>query len=410
MDEKHERKLRHQAIQWQLQQIRPRDILKRLERSRSWLKKWKRRFNQEGWTGLKSQSRAPKRVSRAYDGRTHRAVEAARRRLERRTLGLIGAKAIHRELEASGWPRATIPSCATIKRMLQDAGLTGGVADKPTYFPHPYATARYGLQQMDWTEKVLEGGAKVYAFHTLDMVSKQMSQTLARDKGGATVRQHLLKTWACLGLSDGLQLDNDAAFCGGYKVKRVFGACVRLCLFVGVEPIFNPVREPKRNGGVERLNGLWSQSFWQRQHFRSFAQVQRAQPRFEHWYTQTYLETAAPAPDPRRRLTEADLLALPAADALPITQGRVHFLRQVAADGTIGLLNETWRVSRRLKGQYVWATIWTHEQRLRIYYRTSAHTHVRLVKEFKYTIPERVQPLTARFRRVSRRRKMDTML
>ena len=30
--------------------------------------------------------------------------------------------------------------------------------------------------------------------------------------------------------------------------------------------------------------------------------------------------------------------------------------------------------------------------------------------EFKYEIPEPVRPLTARFRRMSRRRKMDTML
>ena len=410
MDEKHERKLRRQAIRWQLQGIKPQEILTRVSRSRSWLKKWKRRFEDHGWAGLRSQSRAPNGVSSAYDGGTRRAVAAARRRLERRAVGLIGARAIQRELAASGWPRAMIPSRATIKRMLQEAGLTGGSSDPPAYFPPPCATARYGLQQMDWTEKVLEGGAKVYAFHTLDMASKQMSQTLARDKGGTTVRQHLLKTWGCLGLSDGLQLDNDAAFCGGYKVKRVFGACVRLCLFVGVEPIFNPVREPQRNGGVERLNGVWGQSFWKRNHFRSFAQVQRAQPRFEHWYTQSYLEAAGPEPDLRRRLSAADLRALPAADALPITQGRVHFLRQVAPDGTIGLLNEMWRVSRRLQGQYVWATIWTHEQRLRIYYRSSVHAHVRLLKEFKYAIPERVQPLTARFRRVSRRRKMDTML
>ena len=59
-----------------------------------------------------------------------------------------------------------------------------------------------------------------------------------------------------------MQLDNDAAFNGGYKVRRVFGAFVRLCLYVGIEPIFLPVGEPKRNSVVERLHGLWSQTFW----------------------------------------------------------------------------------------------------------------------------------------------------
>lgn len=410
MDEQDERKLRCKAIRWQLQQIKPREIVKRLGRSLSWLKKWKHRFEQHGWAGLKGQSRAPHVAGRGYDERARRAVIAARRRLERRTVGLIGAQAIQREMEASGWKCAAIPSRATIKRILHDAGITGHSTDPLAYFPHPFSTANYRLQQMDWTEKVLAGGTKVYAFHSIDVDSKQMSQTLARDKRVTTVRQHLLKTWAFLGIPDGLQLDNDAAFCGGYKVQRVFGACVRTCLFVGVEPIFIPVREPKRNGIVERLNGLWSQSFWKRNHFRSFAQVQRAQPRFELWYTQTYLEATTSEPDPRRRLTPQDLLALPDAEALPITHGRVHFLRQVATDGTISLLNETWHVSRRLEGEYVWATIITHEQRLRIYYRPSEHTRARLLKEFKYEITEPVQPLAVRFQRVSRRRKMDTML
>ena len=410
MDEQDERKLRRKAIRLQLQQIKPREIVKRLGRSLSWLKKWKHRFEQHGWAGLKRQSRAPRVAGRGYDERARRTVIAARWRLERRTVGLIGAKAIQREMEASGWKRAEIPSRATIKRILHDAGITGHSTDPLAYFPHPFSTANDRLQQMDWTEKVLAGGTKVYAFHSIDVDSQQMSQTLARDKRVTTVRQHLLKTWAFLGIPDGMQLDNDAAFCGGYQVKRVFGACVRACLFVGVEPIFIPVREPKRNGLVERLNGLWSQSFWKRNHFRSFAQVQRAQPRFELWYTQTYLDATTSEPDPRRRLTPQDTVALPDAEALPITHGRVHFLRQVAADGTISLLNETWHVSRRLEGEYVWATIITHEQRLRIYYRPSEHRRARLLKEFKYEIPEPVQPLTARFQRVSRRRKMDTML
>jgi putative transposase len=410
MDEQHERKLRRKAIRLQLRQVKPCVIIKRLDRGRSWLKKWKQRFDQQGWAGLKSRSRAPQVAGRGYDESTRHAVIAARRRLERRKVGLIGAKAIQRELEASGWKRVEIPSRATIKRILHDEGITGNLPDPLVYFPHPFSTANYRLQQMDWTEKVLEGGTKVYAFHSIDVVSKQMSQTLAHDKRVTTVRQHLLKTWAFLGIPDGMQLDNDAAFCGGYKVKRVFGACVRACLFVGVEPIFIPVREPKRNGIVERLNGLWSQSFWNRNHFRSFAHVQRAQPRFELWYSQTYLDATTSEPDPCRRLTPQDTLAFPDADTLPITHGRVHFLRQVAADGTISLLNETWHVSRRLAGKYVWATIITHEQRLRIYYTPSPHAHARLLKEFKYEIPEPVQPLTARFQRVSKRRKMDTML
>jgi len=263
---------------------------------------------------------------------------------------------------------------------------------------------------MDWTERYLAGGAKVYAFHSLEVTSRAMEQTLARDKSGRTVRAHLLKSWQMLGLPEGLQLDNDAAFCGGYKVPRVLGACVRLCLYLGVEPIFIPFGEPERNGLVERLHGLWGQAVWKRRRFRSFAQVERTQPRFQRWYA-AYVGGGGGVIPPtagRRRLTAREAAALP--EVLPITAGRIHFLRWVEPDGTIQVLNETWRITRRLAGHYVWATVVTHEQRLRVYSKRTAHSPVRLVKEFRYALPEPVQPVPKRFRRTARRRRMDTML
>ena len=408
MDEQQERKLRRRAIRWHIRHVRVESILRRVGRSRSWLKKWRRRFNTLGWAGLRSTSRAPLHPRRRWGPAMERAVVAARRRLERRAVGLIGAAAIQDELLASGWKRRAIPSVSAIKRMLRRAGLTGRPGSSVPYFPQPTPSATYRLQQMDWTERYLAGGANVYAFHSLEVASRAMDQTLARDKSGRTVRAHLLKSWQLLGLPEGLQLDNDAAFCGGYKVPRVLGACVRLCLYVGVEPIFIPFGEPERNGLVERLHGLWGQAVWKRRRFRGFAQVQRTQPRFQTWYAASVGDVVRPPSAGRRHLTAREAAALPA--RLPITAGRIHFLRLVEPDGTIQVLNETWRITRRLAGKYVWATVVTHEQRLRVYYKRTAHSPVRLVKEFRYDLPEPVQPVSKRFRRTARRRRMDTML
>jgi hypothetical protein len=326
--------------------------------------------------------------------------------LERRDFGLIGARAIQAELEAGGWKRSAIPPVSTIKHWLHAAGVTGQAAPPPAYCPQPTPRAGYPIQQMDWTARYLPGGAKVFAFHSLDLTSRAMYQTLARDKSWPTARAHLLKSWAILGLPAALQMDNDATFCGGYKVKRVLGACVRLCLAVGIEPIFIPFGEPERNGPVERLHGLWGQVVWARRRFRQVAPVLRASPRFAAWYARH----VAPPPTGRavRRLTAAQAAALP--EALPIYAGRIHFLRRVSPDGTIRILNEHWRVSRRLAGQYVWATVVTHEHCLRIYHKHAADSPVRLVKAYPYALPEPVRPLPACFRRTTRRRRMDTML
>ena len=44
-------------------------ILKRVPRSRTWLFKWKKRFEQKRWRALDSLSRAPKRSAKRYDRR-----------------------------------------------------------------------------------------------------------------------------------------------------------------------------------------------------------------------------------------------------------------------------------------------------------------------------------------------------
>lgn len=416
MDEKQERHLRHKAMRLLLRGLSPARILQQIPRSRAWFYKWRQRFHEERWVGLRSQGRQPQRASHQYPVWVRRLVIQTRRRLQRRKVGLIGAKAIQRDLRQSRLLRY-LPSKATIHRILhQERLLKTPSPPGEVYFPQPTATPRFVLQALDWTARYLEGGPKVFAFHSLDLDSRACTQTISTDKSGATVQQHMLEVWRHLGIPDGLQMDNDAAFCGGYKAPRLIGQLVRLCLYVGIEPIFLPVGEPERNGDVERLHGLWQEAFWNRRRFCSVAQVRRASPQFEHWYAHSYepptLQGQTPAQAhrqrTRRRLTTRQRQVLP--EKLPITAGRIHFIRQVDAQGAISLLNETWPVSRRLAGQYVWATLTTHENQLKIYHRRSAEAGVRQIKIYRYTLEETVISLLPDFKRPYRRRKMSTML
>jgi hypothetical protein len=54
-------------------------------------------------------------------------------------------------------------------------------------------------------------------------------------------------------------------------------------------------------------------------------------------------------------------------DLLPIAAGRVTFIRQVTANGNIHLLSQTYRVGKRLKGQYVKAVLDTERAYLTVY-------------------------------------------
>jgi len=417
MDEKKARKLRRRAVRLWLQGISPQAIAERLQRSKRWIHKWCQRYLRRGRAWARSDSRCPHQSFR-YDAKTRAMVIRLRKRLMKSSVGLIGPKEIQTILQQERLLKR-VPSISTIQRILHEAGLIDAGGSPPAvYFPQSTARADYVLYEMDWTLRYLRGGTKVYAFHTLDLETRALQQTLSQDKTSQSVRRHLLEVWQRLGLCNGLQMDNDAAFCGGYKVARVIGSLVRLCLFVGVEPIFIPVREPARNGAVEQVNGLWGGKFWQRHRFANWAAVLRAKPRFDHWYGELYRppsingQTVAQASlqVERGRLTARQVAALPADEELPITAGRVHFIRRVNEAGDINILNETWHVDRRLAGRYVWATVVTHERVLRIYHKRDEQAPVRVVKTFSYSFHEPVVALRAEFKRDKSRRKMCTML
>lgn len=402
MDDQQELRLRRQAIRLYLKGVRLKDILEKVQRSRAWFSKWYKRFEQQGLAGLRSRSRRPQHSPNACSPRIERLIVRTRRRLIKQKVGLIGARAIQRELRKVLGKQT--PSRSTIRRVLHRRGLISTPAAGPAaYFPKPLTVVTGTLQALDWTCRYLEDGCKVYAFHSLNLRTRACAQSLAADKSTETVMAHAVASWKALGIPCFLQLDNDAAFCGGYKTPRLFGRFVRLCLYVGIELIFLPVAEPACNGEVEEVNGLWAHAFWERQRFGSFAHVRWASPRFVQWYMTDYAPPGltgltpvqAQRTEPKRRLTTTQIAHLP--DALPITAGRLHFIRKVKPDGTISVLNETWKVSKRLAGKYVWATIITHCRRLDIWYQRSAKHEWRRLKTYAYDIPETVVRLKPEF-------------
>jgi len=403
MDDKQELRLRRQAVRLYLKGVRLKVILEKVQRGRAWFSKWQKRFDRQGAAGLRSQSRRPRHTPTACSPRIVRLIARTRRRLVKQKVGLVGPRAIQRELCKLRLGKQT-PSLSTIKRVLRRQNLVKTPVEAlPAYFPKPLMAVTGTLHALDWTCRYLEEGIKVYAFHSLNLRTRACSQTIAANKSSETVIAHALESWKTLGIPRFSQLDNDAAFCGGYKAPRVLGRFVRLCLYVGLELIFLPVAEPERNGEVEELNGLWAHSFWNRQRFTSFARVHQASPAFVQWYMQDYappvLNGLTPAQaqrtEPKRRLTTTQIAHLP--DPLPITAGRIHFIRLVKPDGTISILNETWKVNKWLAGKYVWATLITHCRRLDIWYQRSARHDWKRLKTYAYDIPETVARLRPEF-------------
>lgn len=384
-------------------------ILHHIPRSRSWLFKWKHRFATAGWQALDSLSHAPQTSPQQYDPSVVQLVLRVRRRMERATVGLVGGRAVFFELKQKALV-TEIPSVSTIKRWLRAAGCFEKKEAQQTvaYYPAPHFTSEVCYVACDWVARYLEGGVKVFVFHTLDLQTHALAQSIATTKSTPVACAHLLHSASELGVIDFLQLDNDAAFTGLGKKGRIFGRFVRLALYLGIELVFIPPGEPKRNSLVERVNGLWVSSFWDKDHFSSVREVKRKSRQFHAWY-QNYAPPALAGLSVReanrqprgRKLSHAEMADLPA--ELPLCEGRIHFVRRVNPDGKIEILKEYWRVSKQLRGKYVWAVVETKQQRLRIYHRHSARAEAKLVKEYAYQIGERVEKLAHGYRRASRR-------
>jgi len=68
---------------------------------------------------------------------------------------------------------------------------------------------------------------------------------------------------------------------------------------------------------------------------------------------------------------------------LPVCVGKVAFIRLVSAEGNISILEQKFKVGKRLKFQYVKATLYTQHQTLKVYHKG------RLVKHFDYELPRK---------------------
>jgi transposase len=290
MNEKNidEIRYRRQAFRFFEQGKSPVEILAHIPRSRAWLFKWKQRFAQAGWAALDSLPKTPAHSPQGYPAQAVQLVVRMRQRLERQTAGLVSARAIQRELRQQRL-LTPIPAQTTIKRWLREQGvLTPAVSPvAAAYYPALPSPAQAVTFAADWIARYLPGGEKVYAFHTLDLQTHALAQSLGADKSTEAACAHLLAACQTLGLPDLLRLDNDAAFTGLGWRTRLFGRFVRLALWLGIELLFIPPGEPQRNHEVERVNGLWARQFWDKNYFPNRRALARKSPQFLAWY-QTY--------------------------------------------------------------------------------------------------------------------------
>jgi transposase InsO family protein len=321
----------------------------------------------------------------------------------------IGADALAFELARA---EITPPHRATINRILKRHGLVQPRRRKskkhklPDDYPWPCVRAPNELHLLDFVTRSIRGAGRFYSCNLLDQFRRWPFLRAETPKSAAVVSQFLVQGWQEIGLPGSMYLDNDAVWNGGGRGQRVLSTIVRLCLFVGVEVIFIPAYTYEANPIIESFNGVWDSNFWGRMSFRDLPHVQSEMSFFEHYCRHRRplaefggLTADQVAPDFGPRLLPSDF-DQHRRERLPITAGKVHFIRFVSSTGSFSILNEHWQLDKeQWAGKTIRAAVDTQKQQLLVYHQPKGSKTCKLIVQFDYLLGEEIVPLDNEFRR-----------
>jgi len=344
------------------------EVAAELKRPLSWVYKWQARFRQHGWAGLQSQSRAPKQQSRRLFSQVCQAIRRARSELEAEAeaqtgLQYVGPAAVQGRLRHQ--EVAPLPSSASIHRVLHAAEMTrrkSVPSQVEVKYPHLNPTQPHELVQVDIVPHVLTGGEDVPCFNALDVVSRYPTGRAYSQRRAEDAADFLIHVWQEIGLPRYTQVDNEGCFSGGFTHLGVLGQVVRLALWVGAELVFNPMYHPESNSYVERFHQDYDRHVWDLLDLPNRPAVTAPSDRFFSLYRHSPHHTALKGQTPAEVHFRSAPTRLPAdftrpAGKLPLTPGRIHFMRRVSSAGSVRVLNLDWCVPEPQPDQGVWVTI-----------------------------------------------------
>jgi hypothetical protein len=344
------------------------------------------RLDRVDWADRSSAPRNPKRTARKIE----QEVLRVRRWLkEQSTLGEYGAPAIRREMESRATPAC--PSIPTISRILRRRGVLDG--RRRVRRPPPakgwcladVAERKTELDSFDTIEGLaIRGGSDVTVLTGVSLHGGLTAAWTARAVSAKSVVERLVEHWRAVGLPGYAQFDNDNRFQGPRQHADVVGRVTRLCLSLGVVPVFAPPNETGFQAAIESFNGLWQAKVWSRFEHRSLRALAGRSARYIVASRQRHAVRieSAPARRPFPKRWRLDLQKHPT--------GTIIYLRRTDNQGRVNMLGHTFNVDRNWLHRLVRAVVNLDHNTIQFYaLRRRDPTHQPLLKEVQYNLPRR---------------------
>ena len=378
---KTEIELRKRAIVLSLQGWNKSEIARKLQRSRPWVQRWIHRYRpDEPRESLQDHSRAPKQMSWAYPERIKKMVlqmrvERVKGKRTKYQYALVSAPAIYYELcELHISP---LPSSRTIHRWLKRAGQIAEHKSRkppnPTY-PLLPCKAVNDVQELDFKGPfyLKDRSHKYYLVALRDKLSKKTALRALSNKSMDAILDFLVAAWQTMGCPKRLKMDNCLDFRGSNLYPRSPSKLMRVCLDLGVQPVFIPLREPWRNGVVENLNGMLGRFLFRTPTFETEKHLYKAVQRLETTIHTTHRLPALEGKTPQEFAANAKLRYPPIhydwrRHNLQLVKGKVTFIRLVRKSGRITVTaKDKFLIGKKYKWQYVMAVVDVAKQKLHV--------------------------------------------
>jgi hypothetical protein len=308
---------------------------------------------------------------------------------EKSVLGEYGAVAVARELEARSVQSR--PSIRTIGRILQRHGVLDGrrrtrrpPPPRGWYLPE-VAASKAELDSFDTIEGLaILGGPHLTVLTGISLHGGLPSAWTRRAVSAKTVVEALVEHWRSVGLPRYVQFDNDNRFQGPRQYADVVGRVTRLCLSLGMVPVFAPPNETGFQAAIEGFNGQWQAKVWTRFQHRSLRGLASRSAKYIAAARQRRAARIESAPRRRRfpKRWRLDLQRHP--------QGRIIYLRRTDGQGRVSLMGHTFAVDRYWLHRLVRAEVDLDAGTIRFYaLRRRDPTDQHLLREVDYVLPRK---------------------
>jgi len=349
---------RAEAVDLVLSGLSIRKVARKMKHSASWVLKWLRRFG-NGLDWSKDLSRRPHRSPNRLPESMEAAIVRLRQQLQAQSRVQYGPQAIQYLLARQGVQ--PLPSRQVISKVIHRQGLVQRRNGRfqPKGIPYPQvAPAQALLQEADTVgPRYIQDHGRFFSLHVMLVASRQIALEPRRHFTDPVIQQAFWAIWRRLGLPQYLQMDNKPPFAPSAKNPFLLPGFLRLCLELGIQPVFIPLAEPWHNPHIERFNDTYDKRFFRMERFRSYQAAVLRTSGFEREHNRSWrysslqhrtpdevgasLERPFPSGPKLPRLTKA------------VPPGHIHVVRFIRSDKKLNLFGFCCQLSTKAQYRYV---------------------------------------------------------